>query len=392
MLARFKQYSILAALLLLGSVAAKASQEELDLQVKQAKLNAKMNVLDQINEVYGRYIVVRDAQLNGVKGFHPQIRAWFERSGQWLSDWNQVLILLQDNSLADSVGRSKAASEIQAQIEALSELMNEQDSIIQAGLAATSHLAAIPVVSSSDLPLYRSQIDALNTQVRSLLEDTNTSLLVFSSKLVRELEIIAEKINEAMVLKAKYLALNFPELEGLLDEVKLTIDTIAHVDSILAKLSAVDAEIARLFAENRPYKGIAVFEELKNLAAESLEQLMDTPLPDAVKNVGRVRIEALISKREEAIERILAVSTKASLFSRYYTREVMDSRNGLLVQCMQVPMPIDIDCQLLKTIAGFKSSDFRRMDDELVAYISQSLDRVKMGPLGSAVPAKGNKK
>ena len=55
--------------------------------------------------------------------------------------------------------------------------------------------------------------------------------------------------------------------------------------------------------------------------------------------------------------------------------------SGLVYQCGSLPVPTDIDCGLVRSIAGFKTSALRSMDDADLAYIELTLERAKNGPL-----------
>jgi len=383
----FRFFRIAAvATLLLGGPALASPAKRAELAVKDGELSAKKAVLDAVAQTYGRFASLRDHYLNGARGFHPRVTRWFGDAASWLSGWEPVLDTLSGSQLASPDVRQRAHEALRGQVEELNRLLAEHEAIVVEGARISGELRKLERVPSRDLPEYEAQISGLNRQVIDLQTDTARSIEFMSAQFGAELEDIVSVMSELVETKIKLLGLDFPELQAVLNEVAETLASVQTVDRIVGRLADLDGEIALDFSAGRVFGAQSKLERLVEAGERAKAELAAATVSDSARELGLARIANLIGGRQQSMADDIEFQSLARRFASYYRSEMLSRPNGLVHRCRTSPAPTDIDCGLVRTIAGFSSRMLRELDDADLAYIEQTLERAKLGPLPPAAP------
>lgn len=356
----------------------------LALNAEEARVAAQEEVLDKVAVSYGRYASLRDLYLNGNAGFQTRASAWFGKTADWFGGWEQTLRLLEGTQLTSPAARDRATENLRSQAEELNRLIVEQETLVGQGAQILRQLNEIERVNARAFPEYEAQVGALNNQINALTNDTVTSVALFSEKFGDELEDILSVMTELVDSKIAMLRLDFPELEAVLAEIRDTLASIETVDRIVSRIADLDAEIAGHFAAGRVYTAQSLLETLSDEAQKASAELRAANVSDSAKQLGQARVGNLVASRMRQFQADTDFNSLAGRFATYYRSEMQSVPNGLVARCKASVPPTDIDCGLVRSIDGFRTSTMRRMEDDDLAYMESVLERAKRGPLSLA--------
>lgn len=381
----------LFALVLSASTLQAQAQTRQELDIKQAKLTDKSKALDEISISFGQYVILRDQTLNGTDGFYSQSKQWFADASAFMTAWNPLLIALDGSRLASDEEAAKATQLLSQQLTTLKNLLERQRLILRKGQVTSQQLAAIQRIKPSRVAEFAPSAAAFNQQLDIVQEESNKAMAIFSEQLGSSLQALADQLDRLLTLKLQKLALEYPELKAKLKEVEQTLIGIKLVDVEVARLVSLDANLQQAFNKGRVFAAAEQHEQLKKAAAETMASIQaQKQLTEGVKANAVTRIQSILSSRENDLKMALGLLTQKQRFISYYRAEVIHPLTGMVRKCKATPQPKNIDCALLRSIV-FQEAQLTTLNEEQLAYLEKTIDRVKEGPVSSVDTLQGAK-
>lgn len=353
-----------------------------EMDAKQAQLNEQMNRLDEIERAHGIFVNLRDQKVSGSGGSQARLQAFYSKSNSWLNNWATIVSAIKDESLANAYNLEATKNQVAEQYKKLLEIQEELTQCEAQVNGLLKILAEIPTFPADYIKGYDAQVGAFNQQVAALGKNLTESMKLARSGHTEKMQSIAERLKQAVSVKAAILAMRFPELESKLREVEMALAAVVTVDRYTNQVTMLDDKVAKAFTDGRVYAAQALLQEMVQLGEKLSESITnDTTIPPQVKKLGLSQMNAIISTRQDVMASLLKASTAAERFQRYYEREIgSGTGSGLLARCSAAQPPQNLDCLLLKTIL-VKPDKLYLLTDAQLGIMEKTLDRVKEGPL-----------
>lgn len=353
-----------------------------EMDAKQARLNEQMNRLDEIERAFGIFVNLRDQKVSGPGGSQARLQAWYSKTNSWLNNWASIVAAIKDESLANPYNLEATKNQVSEQYTKLLEIQDELNQCEAQVNDLKKILAGIPVFPADYITGYEAQVSAFNQQIAALGTNLTESMKLARSGHIEKMQGIAERLKQAVSVKAAILVLRFPELESKLREVELALTAVVTVDRYTNEAARLDDKVAKAFSDGRVYAAQALLQDLVRLGEKhSASITSDTSIPPQVKKLGLSQLDAIISTRQEVTASLLRASSAAERFQTYYEKEVgTGTGSGLLARCSAARPPQNLDCLLLKTIL-VQPDKLHLLTDSQRGIMEKTLDRVKEGPL-----------
>lgn len=381
--------SAFALLLMLVATPARSQMTSIytpyELDIQEAHLHKQWKRVDEFVAAHRKFISVRQDLL--IDGYEKSMLTWHADVIRWLADWNASVAVLSGDSLSDKQVQADTIKKVKEQLialQALAERVPVINDIGQAALQALNGLPTFPgdyidIIETSNTDTYRDQIALYQSEIDAAKNQVVNIQKIFTSNLTTELDGLTRKMDDAVVIKIKILAVRFPELKDAIARTEKALAQLRVVDTVIASLQKDSEKIAAEITNEQVYTAKAHIEAWKAKAAQELQKISSNPaLTPALVKYSRDMIQSISNSRDAQLDTQLQSRSELDIFSSYYDNQ-LNGGFGLVKQCLQQPRPKTIDCNLLRTIQGFEYEHIMQLTDEQAAYIEGVIAKVKRG-------------
>ncbi len=355
------------------------------LDQEEAHLNKQWKRVEEIEKAQGQFLVIRRDLI--LAGYNQPIRTWFTDADAWLNSWKALVGTIGGAALIDHQARLDARAVVKKQLNALDLLIQRIQKIVEAGAYAEKSLRALPtfpgdyvdVVETSTADSYQVQIEAYQSEIDKTLKALLETQVIMNSGLTAKYTQLAGFMGQILELRMQSLALNYPELEDELKEAQNDLIQLRNVDRVLDRLEREKVAIAT------EVSGGQIFEARRHLARfkldgarEMLELSKNKEVSASMLQYAKDMYGLKVGGIEAQIAAQLKARTDVQIFMTYYTNQLYGSF-GMVKKCVKA-RPSNIDCNLLRTIQGFKQPQLLKLTSEQAGYMESVIAKVKEGP------------
>lgn len=353
--------------------------ENRKLDQKEAQLNNLQNKADRIVNAHGRYKLIRDNHLYGSTGVSRASSNWYSEATSWLTSWYQTVEVMNNvGMLKDPTSRRQLRTDIRIRLQELKELIEKARETRGKTQLANRELGKIETFPENYLAQFEGHVQLLNSQVRKLTTALNSIEQSLGLELMNLLMTVNNTSEELILLKMKKEALQFPELEAALLDIEKMFAAEQVIYPPYHEASALYNRITAALSQYRIFAAEKLLAELKAKAADGINTIQMADIPLEEKNYGISQLEKVQSDAARVIQSKLGSGSKARLVTYYYIK----SLRTVPRRCAETSASrTRYNCQLMRTLLGFDRNAIYKMDDALLEYLEQSLDRVYEGPI-----------
>lgn len=388
-----KKWNALALLLCLSAPLAQAQMTSqytpYELDILEAHLNKQWKRVEEFNLTYAKFLAVRqDLVLNG---YEKDVTGWYKDVGGWLQGWNDILSTMKSPALVDQQVQRDVTQAMKNQLTILDAILQRVPVIQKKGADAMKALNDLPlfptdyidVIETSNEDTYGPQIEQYKKQLGIAKSNLQTAQNAYAQAQLDKLNAIGSGLEGILLLKIKSVLVNSPVLEEALKETKAALDQLRLVDITLARLETERSEIASEIVAKKIFQAKAHLASWKAkgeaavLAIENDPRINDT-VQDHARQIWSIKVKGI----EETLKTVLTGVTEVGVFAGFYNNELYGPF-GMVKECLKTPRPRTIDCNLLRTVQGFKRSQLMRLKPEHAAYMESLIIKAKQGVLRS---------
>lgn len=357
-----------------------------ELDQEEAHLNKQWKRVEEIEKAQGQFLAIRRDLI--LASYSQPIATWFVDAKAWLDSWKSLIGTVGGAALIDQQARLDARGVVKKQLNALDVLIQRVQKIVEAGAFAEKSLRSLPtfpgdyidVIENSSTDTYQVQIGHYQDEIDKTLKALLESQTIMNSGLTSKYSELAGAMSQILEQRMQALALSYPELEDELKGAQNDLVQIRNVDRILDRLEREKTTIATEIT------GDLIFEARKHLArwkVDSQNALLELGKNKEVSastlSYARDMINLKISGIEAQIAARLKARTDVQIFMNYYMSQLYGSFS-LVKSCLKTPRPTTIDCNLLRSIQGFKQPQLLKLTSEQAGYMESVILKVKQGP------------
>jgi hypothetical protein len=384
-----KKRNVLALLLCLsGSVVQaqmKSQYTPYELDILEAHLNKQWKRVEEFNMTYAKFLAIRqDTVLNG---YEKDVAGWYDDVGGWLQGWNNILSTMKSPALVDQQVQRDVTQAMKNQLTILDTILHRIPGIQKKGADAMKALTDLPlypsdyidVLETSSSDNYGPQIEQYKKQLDIAKVNLQTAQAAFAKAQIDKLNAIGYGLEGMLLLKIKTVLVNSPVLEEALKETQAALDQLRSVDLVLARLETERSQIASEISAQKIFYAKAHLASWKAKGEAAVQGIENNPrinatVQDHARQVWEIKVKGI----EETLKTVLSGRSEIAVFAGFYNTELYGSF-GMVRQCLETPRPLTIDCNLLRTVQGFKRSQLMRLKPEQAAYIESLILKAKQG-------------
>ncbi|MDQ3232634.1 MAG: hypothetical protein M3Q07_12515, partial [Pseudobdellovibrionaceae bacterium] len=276
--------------------------------------------------------------------------------------------------------------DLKNQLMVLETILQRYQEVQKKGVDAMAALNGLPtyptnyidVDESSGNDTYAIQIEKYLEQIadaRNSLSKAQTALLNVGTE---RFTAIGKSLEGSLLVKIKSVLLDSPVLAEALREAQSALDQMRTVDIVLARLEKERVEIATEISSG------GIFQARKRLASWKAKgdatvlgitsnPQVNTTMQDYARQMWGIKVKGL----EELLKNMVQGRSDVLIFAGFYNDALYGSF-GMVDQC-RTTRPRTIDCNLLRTVQGFKRSQLMRLKPEQAAYIESLILKAKQG-------------
>jgi hypothetical protein len=355
------------------------------LDQEEAHLNKQWKRVEEIEKAQGQFLVIRRDLI--LTGYKQPIQTWFDDAKAWLDSWKSLVGTIGGAALIDQQARLDARGIVKKQLTALDVLIQRAQKIVEAGAYAEKSLRALPtfpgdyidVVETSTSDSYQVPIEAYRNEVDRTLQALLDTQVIMNSDLTASYSQLANSLGQILELRMQALSLAYPELEDALKEAQNDLVQIRNVDRVLDRLEQEKLAISIEVTSGQIFEARKHLERWKKDGEQAMLELSRSKeVSPAMLKYAQEMYALKLGGIEAQIAAQLKARTDVQIFMTYYMNQLYGSF-GLVKKCVKA-RPSNLDCNLLRTIQGFKQPQLLKLTSEQAGYMENVILRVKQGP------------
>jgi hypothetical protein len=360
-----------------------------ELDILEAHLNKQWKRIEEFNGAYAKFLAIRqDLILNG---YEKDVRSWYQDVSGWLEAWSHILATMNSPALVDMQVQRDVTQAMKNQLTILDALLQRIPLIQKKGSEAMKGLNELPLFTSDYIDVleysrddsYGPQIEQYKKQLDQAKSNLQMAEAAFARTQIDKLNAIGYGLEGILLLKIKTVLVNAPILEEALRETKAALDQLRSVDILMARLESERTQIASEIAAQKIFFAKEHMTQWKAKGEAAVQEIEGNPrLDEIVREHSRRVWEIKVKGIEETYRTVTAGRSELSIFAAFYNAELYGPF-GMVKSCLQTPRPRTIDCNLLRTVQGFKRSQIMRLKPEQAAYIESLLVKARQGVMRS---------
>jgi hypothetical protein len=376
----FSLAALAAAWLAPASLAADTRERNLELDDEQAELAERLNHIEAVASLHGRYVVLRDTYFYGATGLRTGIETWLSDASAWLVKWNELLALAESPQLAslDSPAiRDRVREGLGAQLDAWHALRGRAKALHQRAEEGLRRAGELPELPESFVPGYEAQLHLLNEQVAGLRQALAAASSEIEAGTVTRLDAVIEPSRVAVLAKLRMALLNYPDLQQVLSMVEEALQAEVLVDAHQRDVYARYRDFTTHMAASRIFHAEEALAGLKTEAAASSAAIQASGFDARFTGPALATIAGWVGQAEQLIGPRLSTFRHDQILRGYF----VDQSRILAAKCRNTERRKALNCDLLRTLVAIPASALSSMSKEQLRDFEHRLESVKDGPL-----------
>lgn len=349
---------------------------------EQARINQFSRRADEVIDVHGRYVLIRDKHIYGVGGIYEKSNAWFGEVTSWVNTLNGIINytrMVNAKNLATADTRAKLKTEINKANAKLRKITSDAGELQNLCNLALQELSRIPVLPTDYIANYEQQIAFIKQKIDAEKNSIDLIKGSIDSTLSVTLRDLMENTRIASDALMRLASLSFPELKTAMDEMIDALSyekvTAPYFDEINTYIGKINTYVNGSYDKRRVFEASDLYLILVARASQIKTEVDRSNLLDAQKVSVKNEIDSMVAKANTT--RSTALADAALHVKLYYGNTVTD----IAPACQTVVGQKRYNCQLLRNLVGLDANTFNTLTVDKLRFLESSLSKVYEGPL-----------
>ena len=376
--------SLMTLAVLLATTAApgqeSSDEQRLLLDAQQAQLTQRLNRLDTLGAVHGRYVLIRDTYLYGPSGIAPRAATWYLRADAWVAGWTRLLAFFDaatSASLAQADVQDGIRTTLKTQQDDWMALRRDAGALARRAVEGRAALAKIERLPDDYVPRYDAQIHALNAQLDVLDAAFIRGAADFETTSAASWDQLTNETQVAVLARLRQAMLHYPELQRSVQRVDAFFRAERELGPIVHGVHRAFDQLRDHLLAHRIYHADDALVGLRAAAATAGPAIDATQVDTEFADPVHAELASLLTAGEQLYRDSTRNFSHAALVAAYKNSE---SRR-LAALCRDMQRRKTVDCDLLRVIAPIKPEQILAMVPDQLRYIEFGFDQIAAGPL-----------
>jgi hypothetical protein len=357
-----------------------ADEQRIQLDTQQAQLTERLNRLDTLASVHGRYVVIRDTYLYGPRGVASGAKSWYQRVDAWITGWTKILTFFESATPA-SLAQVDVQNGIRATLKTQQDdwARLQRDALTMASRAAKGRaaLAQIERLPDDYVPRYEEQIRTFNAQLDSLDGAFIRAATTFDAASASSWDQLTRETQTAVLGRLRQAMLRYPDLQQAMQRVDEFFRAERELGPHVRDVHQGFNQLRDHLLAHRIFHADDALAVLRTAAATEATAIDAVHADPTEADPARAEIASLLAAGEQLYSDSTRSFSHAALAASY---KVSESKR-LAALCCDMKRRNEIDCDLLRRVAAFPPEQMLAMDAAQLRYIELAFDQVAAGPV-----------
>ena len=355
-----------------------ALEQTIQLDEQQAKLQNRLERVDQLNNAHGRYVLIRDTYFHSANGVKTQALQWFGESQAWIRQWYEILTIVKNAPDLTSLElQSNLREKLRLQQQQWLKLKNQSETIRFRTEAALEQATKIIQFSESFIPGYEAQIHAFNKKVRALSDTLRASRFAFNADNNALWDALLYRTEQGVLNRLQKAVLSYPHLREALKQVEMNFRVEREVEPLVKKINDRYNEVRDHVYKKRVFHAEEAVATLQREGEEALVAIRATGIEPAYTIDAESTIRTWMTTGRQLFLSATGPFLRSLLVKQNFIRESQEMSG----QCKDIVERKRLDCELLRSLLIIPPAEIDRMTSGQLGYFEHQIAHVKRGPL-----------